>query len=174
MSARIGLPRELRVGGGASRDVGALLESLRLTRPLIITDSYLVGSGVVTRLLDGLNGAKVPVFADTVPDPTTECVEAAAATLRGGDFDCVVAVGGGSPIDTAKAAGVLATHGGVMRDYKAPVASDQASLPSQCRQRRAADRNAADSRSSPTVPPTKRCCVPGWRSCRSRRWSITN
>jgi alcohol dehydrogenase class IV len=129
MSARIGLPRELRVGGGASRDVGALLALLRLTRPLVVTDSYLVDSGVVARLLDGLNGANVPVFADTVPDPTTECVEAAAATIRDGDFDCLVAVGGGSPIDTAKAAGVLATHGGAMRDYKVPATYDQASLP---------------------------------------------
>jgi alcohol dehydrogenase class IV len=47
-------------------------------------------------------------------------VYAALAQLRAGDFDCVVALGGGSSLDTAKAVAVLAEHGGIMRDYKAP------------------------------------------------------
>jgi alcohol dehydrogenase class IV len=130
VSVRIALPRELRIGAGTSRQLGELLAAFGLSRPLIVTDSYLVGSGVVTRVLDGLGPAvTAEVFADTVPDPTTVCVEAAAEVLRAGGFDCVVGLGGGSPMDTAKAAAILATHGGVMRDYKAPVQTDGPSLP---------------------------------------------
>jgi alcohol dehydrogenase class IV len=56
-------------------------------------------------------------------------MEAAAAALRAGDHDCVVALGGGSPIDTAKGVAVLAVHGGRMRDYKVPHQQDAPGLP---------------------------------------------
>jgi alcohol dehydrogenase class IV len=61
------------------------------------------------------------VFSDTVPDPTTEVIDTGVALLRGGDFDSLVAIGGGSSIDTAKGMSVLVKNGGAMRDYKVPV-----------------------------------------------------
>jgi len=69
------------------------------------------------------------VFTDTITDPTTESVERCVAALAAGNFDSIVALGGGSPIDTAKAAATLQTHGGKMRDYKAPFIMDTPSLP---------------------------------------------
>jgi alcohol dehydrogenase class IV len=70
------------------------------------------------------------VFSDTVSDPTDTVIEAGVAELRnGGKFDCLIGFGGGSPIDTAKAMAILAAGGGKMRDYKAPVAADNATLP---------------------------------------------
>jgi len=133
MSVRIALPRELRIGPGSSQQVGEVLGALGLLRPLVVTDSFLVEAGVLASVVAGLDadgsGRSAAVFADTVPDPTTECVEAAASVLRAGDFDCVIGLGGGSPMDTAKAAAILATRGGAMRDYKAPVQTDSASLP---------------------------------------------
>ena len=59
------------------------------------------------------------VFSETVADPTTAVIETGARARRRG-FDSLVAIGGGSSIDTAKAMSVLAANGGQMRDYKVP------------------------------------------------------
>ena len=130
-AASIALPRIMRVGGGASREIGAVLQGLGLNRPLIITDKFLLSHGQVGRLKTALgsSGIAAEVFADTVPDPTVATVEAGLAALKAGDFDCVVGFGGGSPIDSAKAIAVLGRHGGAMHDYKAPHQMDRPGLP---------------------------------------------
>ena len=131
MVASIALPRLMRVGAGASRLLPEVLGQLGLSRPFVVTDPYLAGSGRVEALLERLAsaGTRATVFADTVPDPTIASVEAALAALRAGDFDCVIGFGGGSPMDTAKAVAILARHGGHMRDYKAPRQQDEPGLP---------------------------------------------
>src|SRR5579863_9798832 len=115
-------PRLMAVGGGALAELPAILGRLGLARPLIVTDPFLARSGPLARLTGLLDGAGIAwaVFADTVSDPTTAVVEAGAARLAQGDFDSLVAIGGGSPIDTAKAMSVLYANGGQMRDYKVP------------------------------------------------------
>lgn len=122
MAATINLPRILRVGAGASGQLVATLRELQLARPLLVTDPYMVSSGYCARLQAPLDeaGIQYGLFGDCVPDPTTDSVHAALAVLRAGDYDCVVALGGGSSLDTAKAVAVLAVHGGSMRDYKVP------------------------------------------------------
>jgi alcohol dehydrogenase class IV len=113
------------------RQVAALLGKLGLSRPLVVTDPFMVSSGLVQHCLEPLAaaGIGVAVFSDTIPEPTDTVVEAGVAIVRDGDFDCLIAFGGGSPIDTAKAMAVLAAGGGKMRDYKVPVAADAARLP---------------------------------------------
>jgi len=69
------------------------------------------------------------IFSDTVSDPTVKAVEAGVDFLMNGDHDCVIGLGGGSSIDTAKAIAVLAVHGGKMRDYKAPHDQSEPGLP---------------------------------------------
>jgi len=131
MVAAIALPRLLRVGERAFEHLPALLGELGLSRPLIVTDAYLNASGRIAQALDLLGGAGITarVFADTVPDPTSASVAAAVAYLAQGEHDCVVAIGGGSPIDTAKAVAVIALHGGTPADYKAPHVQDAGGLP---------------------------------------------
>jgi alcohol dehydrogenase class IV len=122
MAANINLPRILRVGAGASRQLLATLSELGLSRPLLVTDPDIIKFGYCAQLQAPLDKAGIVygLFGDCVPDPTTDSVAAALALWREGNYDCVVALGGGSSLDTAKAVAVLAEHGGIMRDYKVP------------------------------------------------------
>jgi alcohol dehydrogenase class IV len=124
-------PRLILVSAGAVRQITDVLAKFGLSRPLVVTDPFMVASGHVRHCLDVLAdaGIAVTVFSDTVPDPTDTVVEAGVAILAKGDFDCLIGFGGGSPIDTAKAMAILAAGGGKMRDYKAPFAADNGKLP---------------------------------------------
>jgi alcohol dehydrogenase class IV len=131
MTVSIALPRVMRVGAGASLLLPDVLAQLGLSKPFVMSDRYLVDTGRVEPLLDALGraGMKARLFADTMPEPDVASIERAVEALRSGVHDCVVGFGGGSPIDSAKAVAVLATHGGVMRDYKAPRVQDDPGLP---------------------------------------------
>jgi alcohol dehydrogenase class IV len=124
-------PRLLLVTAGAVRQIADVLTKFGLSRPLIVTDPFMVSSGHVNNCLDPLAkaGLTVAVFSDTVPDPTDTVIEAGVVALKKGDYDCLIGFGGGSPIDTAKAISILAAGGGKMRDYKAPFAADKGALP---------------------------------------------
>ncbi len=131
MAALITTPRLMAVGGGALADLPSLMARLGLSRPLIVTDPYIAGSGILDRATRLLDGARIAwsVFSDTVSDPTTEVIGTGVELLRDGGFDSLVAIGGGSSIDTAKGMSVLFANGGQMRDYKVPAEIPQAGLP---------------------------------------------
>ncbi|MEV0643239.1 iron-containing alcohol dehydrogenase [Streptomyces sp. NPDC050619] len=122
MVASLSLPRILRVGGGAVGELGDVVAGLGLRRPLLVTDAFLAGTGAAERLMATLRDAGVQphLFAGTVPDPTTDSLDAGLTVLREHSADSVIGFGGGSPMDTAKALGLLGVQGGRMRDYKAP------------------------------------------------------
>jgi alcohol dehydrogenase class IV len=124
-------PRLLLVSAGAVRQIADVLAKFGLSRPLIVTDPFMVSSGHLRNCLDPLTaaGLAVSIFSDTVPDPTDIVIEAGVVELNKGDFDCLIGFGGGSPIDTAKAIAILAAGGGKMRDYKAPFAADKGAVP---------------------------------------------
>ena len=122
MVAIVTTPRLMALGGGALAELPAMLRRLGLANPLIVTDPFLAGSGHLERATALLERDGLPwtVFSDTVADPTTAVVERGTCRLAEGDFDSLVAIGGGSSIDTAKAMSVLAANDGQMRDYKVP------------------------------------------------------
>lgn len=129
--ATILTPRIVVIGGGAVAQVADVLRQAGGTRPLVVTDKFMVASGKLAAATDPLAKAGIvfDVFADTVEDPTTTVVEAGVAALKAGGYDSLVAFGGGSPIDTAKAMSVLAANGGRMRDYKTPNPIPKQGLP---------------------------------------------
>ena len=94
-----------------------------------------------------------------MPDPTTDVVYAGAKILAEGGFDGMIALGGGSPIDTAKAMGVMAANPGKMRDYKVPNVIPNMSMPLARHSDHGGYRVGGDeaSPSSPIPRRTRRC-----------------
>jgi len=130
MVAKIAVPRILRIGSGAFVEAREVLQILGLQSPLIVTDPYLRKRGLARMLSESLRAMGEPrTFSETVLDPTVAAVEAGVEFLKNGRHDCVIGLGGGSSIDTAKAIAVLAVHGGKMRDYKAPHDQTEPGLP---------------------------------------------
>lgn len=135
MPSNILMPRIMETGGGALDRLPAVLAALGVVRPLIITDPMMVELGYVGRAETLLQDAGIDygIFADTVPEPTEvsimEGVDRMQQGIDSSAFDSLIALGGGSPIDSAKAIGVLAHFGGVIRDYQFPNQAEQQGLP---------------------------------------------
>src|ERR1700746_473 len=90
-------PRLLLVSAGAVRQIAEVLAKFGLSRPLVVTDPFMVSSGHVGNCLDPLAeaGLVVCIFSDPVPDPTYIVVEAGVREVNKGDFDCLIGFGGG-------------------------------------------------------------------------------
>jgi alcohol dehydrogenase class IV len=113
------LPQDLLIGGGTSDDLADHVARLGIARPLVVSDDFLLEKGPAGPLVERLQAgdAAVAVFGDVQPDPTLANVEGALQALRAHEADGVVAIGGGSPMDTAKAAAVAFANEGDLRDY---------------------------------------------------------
>jgi alcohol dehydrogenase class IV len=134
MMTTVMTPRLMLIGGGAVQEIGGVLKRLGVAKPMIVSDAFMASSGVLAKVTDAITkaGLSFGVFTDTVPDPTDHVVDKGLAALKAGDYDGLVAVGGGSPMDTAKAIAILEAGGGHMRDYKVPNLADHANLPIIC------------------------------------------
>ena len=131
MSTQIILPRILQIGEGASKQIASVLKVLNCSKPLIVSDKMMVELGYVGQVLGLLKdqGIDANIFDNTVPEPTVASIQAGVSMAAAGDYDCLIALGGGSPIDSAKAIAILAMYGGEMRDYKVPRIVDELGLP---------------------------------------------
>jgi alcohol dehydrogenase class IV len=107
---------QIEFGNGAVGMLPRTLQELGILRPLLVTDAGLVQAGVLDRIVALLQQTPA-VFAQTPPNPTEAAVEAAVEQFRAGSCDGLVAVGGGSPLDLAKAVALLATHPGPLVRY---------------------------------------------------------
>lgn len=120
----------LKFGAGASSEMSFEVAALGGRRVLIVTDDGVAGTGHPARIAADLekSGCEVAVFSAVHVEPTDESMLSAVAWAREhGPFDVIVAVGGGSSIDTAKAVNLLTTNDGELGDYlNAPVGAGRA------------------------------------------------
>jgi alcohol dehydrogenase class IV len=112
MTTQFNLPATIITGAGASAELSPQLIRLAARRILLVTDAFLVESKLAARFTEAMEaaGLSVTLFAGVQPDPTDENVRAGLELYRAKECDTVVALGGGSPIDAAKAIALLTTN----------------------------------------------------------------
>lgn len=109
----------VKFGAGASGDAGWELRRLGVSRVMLVTDPGVAALGVperIRRLIES-EGIEVVVFGDSRVEPTIDSVQQAADFAVEHEVDGFVSVGGGSSIDTAKVANLIATHPAPVMDY---------------------------------------------------------
>ncbi|MCW8347060.1 iron-containing alcohol dehydrogenase [Vibrio sp. ZSDZ65] len=122
MSQSIVLPKFLEVGEGATKRTGEIALQLGCQRVMIVSDPVMKTLGQVEQLKSIVNqaGVEADVFTDTIPEPTEASILPAVSKVIDGRYDGVIALGGGSVIDSAKAIALLAQYQGRIRDYCVP------------------------------------------------------
>lgn len=114
--SRIAYLTNIEIAPGALSQLAQVLSELGLKKPLLVSDNGIKAAGLLDKALAQLPGDTVQ-FLDVPPNPTEEAVIAAAHAYTLNGCDSIVALGGGSPIDLAKGAALLATHEGPLEQY---------------------------------------------------------
>jgi hydroxyacid-oxoacid transhydrogenase len=112
----------VKFGPGAAADAGWELARLGVGRALLVTDPGVAATGHPERVRAAIEaaGIAVVVFDRARVEPTLESLEEAAACARDADVDGFASVGGGSAMDTAKVANLIASHPAPVMDYVNP------------------------------------------------------
>lgn len=119
-SFSFGLPQHIVFGTGSLAELPGLVRKLDSEHAFLISDHGLEQVGTVGQVYELLEqaGIEVEEFLDVLPNPTVEIVEAAVAAYQASGASCIVALGGGSPMDVAKAVGVIVKFGGGITEYE--------------------------------------------------------
>lgn len=114
------IPQNVIFGKGSLQELPQAAKKLKKKKALIISGPHLQKIGMVEKCRDALKTAEIEseAFTETEGNPGTETVEKATEVYRKSGAEFIVAFGGGSPLDVAKAAGVLAVYGGKITDYE--------------------------------------------------------
>ena len=112
MVTRIILNETSYHGAGAVKSIVAELAARGLKKPIVFSDPDLVKFGVTKKVTDLFAKAKVKyeLYTDIKPNPTIENVKNGVKAAKKAKADCIVAIGGGSSMDTAKAVGIIVTN----------------------------------------------------------------
>ncbi|MCV6592431.1 MAG: iron-containing alcohol dehydrogenase [Silicimonas sp.] len=111
---------------GAVAGLAGEIDRLGMTRPLLATDEGVAEAGILQRVLDAVRPHDPVVYDGTTENPTEQSLLDCMELWRGRGCDGVIALGGGSPIDLAKAVALLASHGGELADYNVKTAGMEA------------------------------------------------
>jgi len=114
------IPPVLITGSGSSEKVGEESKKLGVKKALIVTDQVMVKLGVLEGVKKALEQAKTQftIYDAVATEPTVDYVKEGLKSFKDNGCDFLIAVGGGSPIDTAKAIAIMLTNPGSVEDYK--------------------------------------------------------
>ena len=133
MANRIVLNETSYHGAGAIKEIPAEVKTRSFAKAFVCSDPDLIKFGVTKKVTDVLDeaGLAYEIYSDIKPNPTIENVQTGVAAFKASGADYIIAIGGGSSMDTAKAVGIIITNP-----------------------------EFADVRSLEGVAPTKKPCVP--------------
>ena len=99
-------------GKGAINEIAPEIQARGFAKAFVCSDPDLIKFGVTKKVTDVLDAANIPyeIFSDIKPNPTIENVQNGVAAFKASGADCIVAIGGGSSMDTAKAIGIIITN----------------------------------------------------------------
>ncbi|UCE16159.1 MAG: iron-containing alcohol dehydrogenase [Candidatus Bathyarchaeota archaeon] len=118
---KLEMPKKTYFSVGAVKKVGEAVKEFNASTVFIVTDRGVVNAGLVAPLKTELSSTatKISVFDETEPEPTVESIEKAVKALeKVGGADLLVALGGGSVMDTAKCVNIVAMNGESILDYE--------------------------------------------------------
>lgn len=113
------LPTKIVFGVGKAKEIGSICKERGFKKAFVLTGPNIgkteLLTGIMTSLADA--GLECESYSDTMADPPIELVDEAASVVKASGADVVIALGGGSPIDLAKAVCMLQTNEGSVKDY---------------------------------------------------------
>ena len=117
---RFKVPQNIEFGVGSLKKLPEILKENDSEHVYLVSDHGLESIGVVKKVQDIVEagGLTCTTFLDVVPNPTVDVVNASTKMYKESGATSIIALGGGSSMDVAKATGVLATYGGEINDYE--------------------------------------------------------
>ncbi len=117
------LPPRIEFGDGAIQNLGEHIKSFGCKRPLLVSDAGVMNAGILAKAIDALNtsGLTHATYSDIEPNPTDLSINDGVEAYKSEACDVVIAVGGGSVMDAAKAIRLLTTHAPPLEPYYADV-----------------------------------------------------
>ena len=113
---------KLLVGEGCHAEIGAALKEAGYRKAFVVYDTGVKAAGIIGQVLSSLEAAGLSYteFDKVLPDPPADVVNEGGAACIAAGCDCVIGIGGGSAIDTAKGINILRVNGGSILEYADP------------------------------------------------------
>lgn len=113
------IPTKINFGPGRSQLVGQVIKGWGRKKPLIVTDEGIISAGLAKIITQSLEkeGIHFEIFSGVKSNPTLNNVIAGTEKYKNVGADCLIGLGGGSPMDVSRGIGVIAVHGGKIEEF---------------------------------------------------------